>query len=87
MSGPMSHVRTHVRTTLSCSDLHDVTNSITEIPQVGVPLSELRVKLHLYVRECVQVWGNICMYDSMYRCGETAVWMAVCTGVGKLLYV
>ena len=41
----------------------------------------------MYGWQCVQVWGNGCRYDSMYRCGETAVLMTVCTGVGKRLYV
>ena len=27
------------------------------------------------------------MYDSMYRCGEIFACIAVCTGVGKHLYV
>ena len=42
---------------------------------------------YLYVRQYVQVWRNICIYCSMYRCGETFACMAVCTGVGKYLYV
>ena len=41
---------------------------------------------YLYVRQYVQVWRNICIYCSMYRCGETFACMAVCTGVGKNLF-
>ena len=41
---------------------------------------------HLYVQQCVQVWGNTCMYN-VYRCRETPVCTTVCTGVGKHMYV
>ena len=40
----------------------------------------------LYVQQCVQVWGNTCMYN-VYRCRETPVCTTVCTGVGKHMYV
>ena len=40
----------------------------------------------LYVQQCVQVWGNTCMYNSVYRCGETLV-CTMCTGAGKHLCV
>ena len=33
------------------SNLHDKTNSISEIPEVGVELPERRVPLRLYVRQ------------------------------------
>ena len=29
------------------------------------------------------MWGNGCKCDRMYRCGETAVSVTGCTGVGK----
>ena len=41
----------------------------------------------LYVWQCVEVWGNGCMYDSVWRCVETVVCMTVCGGVWKRLYV
>ena len=52
-----------VRCTFSYSNLHDMAvNSITEIPEVGVQLPEWWATLHLYVGQCVQVWGNSCTY-------------------------
>ena len=38
-----------VRITFSCSDVHDMTNSAAEIPEVEAQLSQWRVTLHLYV--------------------------------------
>ena len=48
-----------VRFTFRYNNLHDMTNSITEISEVRVQLLEWRVTLHL----------NVWQY--MYRCGET----------------
>ena len=43
------------------SNLRNTTNSIMEIPEVGVQLREWRIILHLYVRQCVQlILGNGC---------------------------
>ena len=42
------------------SNIHEMTNSIIEIPEVRVQQQEWRVTLHLYVREYVQVWGDGC---------------------------
>ena len=42
----------------SNSHLHVGSISITEIPEVAVPLLEWRATLHLCVRPCVQVWGG-----------------------------
>ena len=40
----------------------------------------------LYIGQCVQVWGNDCVCDNVYRCVETVVCMSVCTSVGKQSY-
>ena len=37
-----------------------MTNSITEISEAGVQLTERRITLHLYVWQYEQVWGNGC---------------------------
>ena len=36
-------------------DLHDITNSIPENPEVGVQLLEWQAPMHLHVGQCVQV--------------------------------
>ena len=53
-------VESHVRITFSYCNLHDMTNSMTEIPKVGEQLPEWLVPLHLY------------MTAYMYRCREKA---------------
>ena len=42
-------IEVHVRITFSYSLLHDITNSITEIPEVGVQLPKWWLKLQMYV--------------------------------------
>ena len=37
---------------------HDVTTSVTEIPEVGVQLSEWQVTIHFYVWQYVDVGGG-----------------------------
>lgn len=49
----LSEIKFHVTATFSYSNLHDVTNSITEIPEVGVQLPEWWITLLLYVRQYV----------------------------------
>ena len=49
-----------VRLTFSCSNLHETTNSIIKISQVGMQLPQWWVTLHLYVGQYVQVQGNGC---------------------------
>ena len=50
----------HVRLTFSYSNLHDRSNFILEIPEVGVQLPEWLVTLHLNVRQYVRMQGNGC---------------------------
>ena len=45
--------------TFSYSNLHDVTNVIMEISEVGVQLPERLVALHLYVRQYAHMWGHM----------------------------
>ena len=52
------------------SNLQDVTNSITEVPEVAVQVSERRAALHLCVGRYVLVWGNGCT-----RCILTQHWV------------
>ena len=68
----------HVQITLSISNLHDMTNSLTKIPKVGGQLLVQWAVVPLYVQQHGQVWGSIChlltqycpcMYNSMDRCG------------------
>ena len=51
--------------------LHDVTNSVTEIPEVGVQLSEWQVTVHFYVWQYVDVGGG----DGCTRYSLTQHWM------------
>ena len=44
----------------SHSNLHDLTNSVIEISEVGVQLPQWQTTLHLYVLQYVQVWRNSC---------------------------
>ena len=48
----------HVTITFGCSNFHDMTNCITEIPEVGIQLPEWGVTLHLYLYLHVPVWGK-----------------------------
>ena len=61
--------------------------------------ADRQMTLHLYLQQHVQVWANrqtvrwhcTCIYNSMYRCGQTGglsdntalVFTTACTGVGK----
>ena len=47
----------HIKITFSKTDM---TNSVTEIPEVRVQLPKWHVILHLYVQHYVQVWGDGC---------------------------
>ena len=49
-----------VRIILSFSNLHDITSSIIENPEVEVKLVEWRVTLRLSEQQYLQVWGNGC---------------------------
>ena len=49
-----------VKITFFDNNLQDKTNSITDVPEHKMQPSEGRVKLHLYVRQGVQVQGNGC---------------------------
>ena len=46
----------------SYSKFHDTTDSIIEIPEVGVQLMEWLVTLCLHAWQYVQVWGNGCKH-------------------------
>ena len=50
----------YVRITLSYSNFLDLTNSITDTPDIEAQLLEWQVTLHLYAGQHVQVWGNGC---------------------------
>ena len=62
----------HVSITSSCSNHHDMTNPIIEIPKVGVQLLEWQIMLHLYIQQC-----TACIQQYMYRCGEMAANIAL----------
>ena len=42
------------------SNVHDMTNSTVEIPEVGAQLPEWKATMHLYVWQYVPLWGNSC---------------------------
>ena len=50
------------------SNVCDVTNSITEIPEAGGQLLGWQLTLHLYVWQDVQVWGHSCTGDILTQC-------------------
>ena len=53
----------------------------------GNVCTAVRTDVGKHVQQYVQVWGNICMYNSMYKYGEMFVCTTGCTNVGKHLYV
>ena len=50
----------HGQITLSVINLHDMTNSMTEIPKVGGQLLVQWAAVPLCVQQHGQVWGSIC---------------------------
>ena len=54
----LSCSESHVRIIFSYSNLHNMTNSIVEIPEVKVQWTGWQVALLSYAQHYVQVWGN-----------------------------